>query len=163
MEKAMKWRFTFLGLFFALVLCPFSSPIDAQTAETAAKTSALLWYDITKEVTITGTVTGVVRKAAPEMKMLGGSHLIVKATSGEVIDASLGRFAMEGEGTVTVASGEQIQLTGVVRVINDKEVLFTRLVRTNGHLYKVRNEHGYALAPEPANASAGSDTEGSRQ
>jgi hypothetical protein len=157
MEKTMKWRFTFLGSFVVLALCPFSSPIHAQTAETAAKASAPLWYDIAREVTLTGTVRSVVEKTSPEMKMLAGSHLYVESESGKVIDASLGGLATKREGALAIAIGEHIQLTGVMKLVNNKEVLFTRLIRTNNREYKIRNEHGYTLAPESTDGNANSD------
>jgi len=147
----MKGRFIFFGSFVVLALCLFAYPIHAQTAE-PTKLSALLWYDVTKEVTLTGTVSSVVEKATPRMKMLGGSHLIVETTSGKAVDGSLGSLAMRGDGALSIKSGEQIQLIGVMKVINGKEVLFTRLVRANGRLYKIRNEHGFTLAPESASS-----------
>jgi hypothetical protein len=163
MEKTMKWRFTFLGAFVVLALCPFSSPILAQTAEATTKSSVILWYDVTKEVTLTGTVSSAVEKGTPGMKMLGGSHLFVETASGKVIDASLGSFAMRGEGALSVASGEQIQLTGVLKVIKGTEVLFTRLVRANGRVYKIRNEHGFARTSPSTDSGVIFQTKGAQQ
>ncbi|MGB8541885.1 MAG: hypothetical protein WCD49_09640 [Candidatus Acidiferrales bacterium] len=159
----MNWRFTFFGPFVVLALCLFAYPIHAQTAEPTTKSSVHLWYDVTKEVTLTGKVTGVVEKTTPEMKMPGGSHVIVETISGKEVDASLGSFAMRGQGALSIKSGEPIQLTGVMKAINGKEVIFARLVRANGRLYKIRNEHGFALAPDATSSSGNSETkEGQR-
>jgi len=141
----MKWRFAALGPLIILDLCLLALPIHAQTAEEAAKSAVSAWYDITKEVTLTGTVSSVVKDATPEMKILGGFHLIVVTTSGEV-DASLGKLAMRGEGALSVAPGERVQLTGVMKTVRDRQVLLTRLIQVNGQEYKIRNEHGYAIA-----------------
>lgn len=163
MGKTMNWRFTFFGPCAVMALCLLAPPIQAQGAESTIKSSILLWYDVTKEVTLTGTVSSVMERATPEMKMLGGSHVIVQTTSGKVVDASLGRLAMRGEGSLSVTLGEQIRLTGVMKVINDKEVLFTRLIRARGHVYKIRNEHGYTFAPESKNGSGNSEIKAERQ
>jgi hypothetical protein len=163
MEKTMKWRFTFFGPCAVIALCLLAPPIHPQGAESTIKSSVPPWYDVTKEVTLTGTVSSVMEKATPEMKMLGGSHVVVETSSRRVVDASLGRLAMRGEGSLSVTLGEHIQLTGVMKVINDKEVLFTRLVRARGHLYKIRNEHGYTLAPESNNGSGDSEIKAERQ
>jgi hypothetical protein len=163
MEKTMKWRFfTFFGPSAVMALSLFSSPIHAQDAPSTIQSSVPLWYDITKEVTLIGSVSKVVEKATPEMKMLGGSHVIVETSSGKVVDASLGRFARRGEGALSLTSGQQIQLTGAMKVINNKEVLFTRLVWANGQVYKIRNEHGFVLAPESRKGSGDSDTKAER-
>ncbi len=70
---------------------------------------------------------------------------------------------MRGEGALSIKSGEQVQLTGVMKVINGKEVLFMRLVRANGRLYKIRNEHGFTLAPESTNSSGNSEPNGGQR
>jgi DNA/RNA endonuclease YhcR with UshA esterase domain len=154
----MKWRSSVVGPFAVLVLCLFATPIDAQTAVTT-KTAVPLRYDITKEVTLTGTVSSVVNRTTPEMKMVAGSHLIVETASGTV-DASLGGFAMRGKDALSVTTGQRVQVTGVMQTVNDKEVFFTRLVQIDGHVYKIRNEHGFALAPVSPKSSANSGAKG---
>ncbi|MGB8522376.1 MAG: hypothetical protein WCD43_05385 [Candidatus Acidiferrales bacterium] len=143
----MKWRFPAFGPFAVLALCLFATPAHAQTAEGTASSVVPPKYDITREVTLTGTVNSVVRKTTPEMQMLGGSHLIVQTASGK-IDASLGGYAMKAEGALSVSPGQQVQVTGVMKTIRDQQVFVTRLVQVNGRLYKIRNEHGFVLAPE---------------
>jgi hypothetical protein len=144
----MKSRFPAFGPFVVLALCLFATPIDAQTAEGTPGSVVAPKYDITREVTLTGTVSSVVKNTTPEMQMLGGSHLIVQTTSGK-IDASLGGYAMKAEGALSVSPGQQVQVTGVMRTIRDRQVFVTRLVLANGRVYKIRNEHGFVIAPEP--------------
>jgi hypothetical protein len=155
----MKLRFRAFAPFVLLALCLFAKPIHAQTAEGTAKSVVPPKYDITREVTLTGTVASVVKKTTPEMMMLGGSHLIVETSSGK-IDASLGRYAMKAPGSLCVTTGQQVQVTGVMKTIRDQQVFVTRLVLLNGHLYKIRNEHGFVLAPEPHKTIAKSGVTG---
>ncbi len=154
----MKWRSRVLeALALALSVCAL--PLCAQTSAAKAKTIAHPWYDASREVTLTGTVTRVVKSATPEMKMLGGSHLIVQTKSGSV-DASLGGFAMRGKGALSVNEGERVQVTGVVKVVKGKEVLLTRLVQANGHQYVLRNEHGFIIGHAAHSGAAKSEAEG---
>ncbi len=144
----MKSRFPALGSFVVLALCLLATPNHAQTAEGTTKSAVPPKYDVTKEVTLTGTVSSVVKKATPETQMLGGAHLIVETAYGK-IDASLGAFAMKAEGSLSVSPGQQVQITGVMKSVRDQQVFVTRLVQLNGHVYKIRNEHGFVVAPGP--------------
>jgi hypothetical protein len=138
----MKWRFSVLGPFAVLALCLFALPIYAQTAAVTTKPAVPLRYDITKEVKLSGTVSNVVKSPTREMKMVSGSHLIVETKTGAV-DASLGRFAMRGKGGLSVTTGQQVEVTGVMKTMKGKQVLVTRLVQSDGHTYTIRNEHGF--------------------
>jgi hypothetical protein len=138
----MKWRFSVLGPFAVLALCLFALPIYAQTAAVTTKPAVPLRYDITKEVKLSGTVSNVVKSPTREMKMVSGSHLIVETKTGAV-DASLGRFAMRGKGGLSVTTGQQVEVTGVMKTMKGKQVFVTRLVQSDGHTYTIRNEHGF--------------------
>jgi len=139
----MKLRFAAVGPLM-LALCVFALPLHAQTAEAKTKQVARVWYDMSREVTLTGTVSNVMKSASAEMKMMGGAHLIVQTKSG-AIDASLGRSAMRGEGALSVQAGESVQVTGVLKTVRGKQVLLTRVVHANNHEYVIRNERGYVL------------------
>ena len=78
--------------------------------------------------------------------MIWGSHLMVETASGR-LDASLGRFGLEGEGALSVTPGQQIDLTGVMKTVRDKEVLVIRSVKANGMKYTMRDEHGIEVSP----------------
>src|SRR5208282_5701804 len=71
------------GLLFAILVVP----LNADDSDSR--------YDVSKEVTLSGTVSSVLYKPAPGM--IWGSHLMVETVSGR-LDASLGRFGLEGEG-----------------------------------------------------------------
>ena len=136
----MKWRFSTLGP-LVLALCLFALPLHAQTSDTTTPVVHPR-YDITQEMTFTGTVSSIVRPAH-ETKKAGGAHVIVQTTSGKV-EADLGRYAMRGQGALTVTPGQLIQLTGVMTTVRGQQVVITRLVQANGKVYKIRNEHGFA-------------------
>jgi hypothetical protein len=159
-EDSMKWRSSVVGPLAVLGLCLFAMPIHAQTAVTT-KTAVPLRYDISKEVTLAGTVSSVVKGASPEEKIMAGSHLILETTSGTV-DASLGGFALRGSGALTVTPGQRVQVTGVMKKIRDKEVFVTRLVQADGHVFTIRNEHGFALAPSTRERVTKSEAKGGK-
>jgi DNA/RNA endonuclease YhcR with UshA esterase domain len=142
----MKQRFPMWGPFALLALSLFAAPIQAQTTEARPQSPVHKLYDITQEVTITGTVTNVVKAPTREMKMAGGSHILLETKSG-TIDASLGRYALRGEGALAVKAGDRVQITGVMKTVKDKPVLVTRLVNANGHVFALRNKNGFILLP----------------
>jgi hypothetical protein len=146
MEAFMKWRFPSLALCAFLTTGLFAIPVYARTIERTSTSVAPPKYDIRKEVTFTATVSSVISKATPEMRMLPGSHLILETSSGK-IDASLGVFPLTGKGDLCVAAGERVQVTGVMKTVRDQRVLVTRLVLINGRTYRIRSEHGFLLMP----------------
>ncbi len=127
-----------------LLLISFQRPMQAQTAPTATP-AGLLGYDVNQEVTLTGTVSSVLTKAAPGM--IVGSHLLLATAYGQV-DASLGRFGLQGEGAVSVAAGQQIDATGVMKRIGDKSFLLVRSIKVGSEVYIVRNKHGFPVSPQ---------------
>jgi hypothetical protein len=129
----------FMLLFVSLIsLLP---PALAQTAERAAGPFS---YDASKEVTLNATVLGVLTKPSPGMIM--GSHLLLTTPSGAV-DASLGTFGLRGNGALPVAAGQQVEVTGVMKMVKDKQVFLARTVKVGGHVYTMRNEQGFPVSP----------------
>jgi hypothetical protein len=120
------------GLLFAILVVPLKAD-DSDSR-----------YDVSKEVTLNGTVWSVLRKPAPGM--IWGSHLIVETAFGG-LDASLGRFGLEGKGALSVTPGQQIELTGVMKTVRVKEVFVVRSVKANGKTYTMRNEHRIEVSP----------------
>jgi hypothetical protein len=135
------------GLCMLAILFFISSQcvVHAQTTAAATRSAAPFHYDITEEITLTGTVTSVLAKAAPGM--ISGSHLLIATSSGPV-DASLGKFGLQGYGAVSVAAGRQIEATGVMTTIKDKPIFVVRTVRVDGAVYVIRNQHGVVLSPQ---------------
>ena len=144
-----------LGGLCALALLTLISPLATQAQTGAMETRhAAPYYDVSKEVTLTGTVSSVVTK--PSEGMIAGSHLLLATKSGAV-DASLGSFGLEGKGALSVTEGQQIEVTGVMKTLRDKQVFVVRTVKAGGQVYLIRNEHGIAVSPR-ARERAGQKT-----
>lgn len=131
-----------LALLSLISLLPLA---QAQTAAIETRTAGPFNYDIAKEVTLNATVSSVITK--PTAGMVMGSHLLLATLSGQV-DASLGRFGLAGKGAVKVSPGQQIEITGVMKTIKDKQVFLARTVKAGGQVYTIRNEHGVPVPPQ---------------
>ena len=138
----MKRLFAGLCVLALMSLIALSPPVQAQTAERHAGPFS---YDVSQEVTLKGTVSSVLTKPAPGMIM--GSHVLLTTALGPV-DASLGRFGLRSKSAVPVAPGQQIEVTGVMKTIKDKQVFLTRTVKIGGEVYTIRNEHGFPVSPQ---------------
>jgi hypothetical protein len=90
-----------------------------------------------------------------------GSHLLL-ATPNGTVDASLGRFGLQGDGAVPVAAGQQIEATGVMKRIKDRFVFLVRSVKVDGGVYTIRNKHGFPVSPQ-ARKRASDKTGGSEE
>lgn len=123
-----------------------------QAAPLVAHPANPLWdYDVRQEVTISGTVSSVLERPAPGM--IWGSHLVLDTVSGKV-DASLGRWALVGKDALSVTPGQQVEVTGVMKTFNEKEVLLVRTVTVNGKPFAVRNQHGVLIPPQSREIAA---------
>ena len=144
----------FAGLYALTLLFLISSIplVQAQTAAGDTRAAGPLNYDVTDEVTLDGTVSSVLAKPAPGMIM--GSHLLLITISGPV-DASLGRFGLQGKDALSVAAGQQVEVTGVMKTIMDKQVFLARIVKAGGRVYTIRNEHGVPMSPEARDRAKG--------
>ncbi len=133
-------------LFAALCVLALVSLIPLTPLEAATGTrNDGLRYDISKEITLHGTVSDVLKKPAKGMIM--GSHLLIQTGVGP-LDASLGRFGLQGRGALSVGAGKQVEVTGVMKTINGKQVFLARTVTVDGHAYTMRNEHGIPVSPQ---------------
>jgi hypothetical protein len=120
------------GLLFAIMVVP----LNADDSDSR--------YDVSQEVTLSGTVSSMLYTPAPGT--IRGSHLMLETVSGR-LDASLGRFGLEGKGALSVTPGQQIELSGVMKTVCDKEVFVVRSVKANGITFTIRNEHGIEVSP----------------
>ncbi len=132
-----------LSLLSLISLLPLAQAQTTTTVET--RTTVPFSYDASEEVTLNGVVSSVLTKPCPGM--IVGSHLLLATASGPV-DASLGRFGLLGAGAVSVAAGQQIEVTGVMKMIKDKQVFMVRTVRVGGEVYPIRNEYGFPVSPQ---------------
>jgi hypothetical protein len=132
-------RITIPLLVAGLLLAIAAVPLHAETT-----VHSPAYYDKAKEVTITGTVSSVMTR--PAAGMMWGSHLMLTTSAGEV-DASLGRWAMQGKNALSVAAGQQVEVTGVMKTVNHKQVFIARTVKVGGQIHTLRNELGLDLSP----------------
>lgn len=134
------------GLFGMALLSLIASlsPVQAQTRAVETRTAAP-YYDVTKEVTLKGTVSSVVTK--PSKGMVMGSHLMLTTSAGKV-DASLGTFGMKGKGALSVGGGEQVEVTGVMKTLKGQQVFVARTVSVGSQVYTMRNKHGIPVSPQ---------------
>lgn len=128
------------GLLTGLLIAIVAVPLGAQPASETHP-----YYDKAQEVTLTAMVSSVL--ARPEPGMIAGSHLLL-ATSSGTVDASLGRFGLEGKGALSIATGEQVEVTGVMKTLKNKQVFVARTVKARGQVYTMRNEHGIQVSPQ---------------
>jgi hypothetical protein len=133
------------GLLVGLLFAILAVPLVARTADS-------LWdYDPRQELTINGTVSSVLERPTPGM--IWGSHLVIDTLSSKV-DASLGRWALVGKGALHVTPGQQVEVTGVMKYFNEKQVLLVRTVTVNGKPFAVRNRHGMLISPQTREIAA---------
>lgn len=132
------------GPLIGVLLAMFAVPLTAQPGDPHA-------YDVSREVTLNGTISAVVTKTTPGMLM--GAHLVLTTTSGTV-DASLGRWALQGKHPLSVSSGQQVEVTGIMETIKGKEVFIARTVKSGGNVYTLRNQHGIEISPQTRERAA---------
>lgn len=103
------------------------------------------FYDISREVTLVGRVSSVLTRGSTGMIM--GSHLLLATGAGEV-DASLGRWGLSGKNALSVRAGQQVEVTGVMKIMRERQVFVVRMVKLSGRVYQIRNEHGIEVSPQ---------------
>lgn len=130
------------GLLTGLLFATLAVPLGAQPVRQSHSTRS--FYDISKEVTLSGTVSGVMAKAAPGT--MPGPHLLFATSSGQV-DASLGKFALQGKNPFSAAAGTTVEVTGVMKTIKAKNVFVARIVKVDGKAYQLRNQYGVSKSP----------------
>ncbi len=116
-----------------------SGPASAQVVAQAHP-----FYEVDREVAVQGTVSHVLAK--PGAGMIFGSHLLLQTASGE-LDASLGRWALQGKGAVPVMAGESVELIGVMKTLMKRPVLIVRTVKLGTQVYTVRSQRGVEISP----------------
>ena len=157
----MKRPFAGLRALAFLSLISSLPPVQAQTAAVATRHEGPFSYDISKEMTLSGTVSSVVTN--PSAGMMWGVHLLVETPSGTV-DASLGRYALLGKNPLYVTAGQHVQVTGVMKIFDGQQVCLARTVMVGALVYTIRNERGIALSPQARERlSHASDQEGEQR
>jgi hypothetical protein len=121
-------------LLFAIII----APLNGQTSFDSRL------YGISREVTISGIVSGVLTRPAPGMAW--GPHLLITTVTGPV-DVNLGRWSV-GKGGISASVGQQVEVTGIPTTRDQSAVFIPRTVRVNGKLFTVRDERGVPISPQ---------------
>jgi hypothetical protein len=162
LEAQMKRILQALG-FAALLAFVFNgAPAYAQTAAATTQSTTPLWYDLSKEVTLNATVQSVPSKPSHGLTPESGaaSGLMLQTTAG-MIQGRLTYSALNGEGALSIAPGEHVQVTGIMTTTkNNAQVLVIRTIQMGGRTYTIRNEHGFPAAHPALNTSAPAASKG---
>jgi hypothetical protein len=153
MEEQMKKLLGGLGLLTLMAFSVFTVPSQAATATKRIAVTPKHNYDVSKEVTLTGTVSNVVKK--PTAGLLLGTHLML-ATSKGSIDAHIGSYPGRDKRLDSVKQGESVKAVGVMRKTKEGEVFIVRTVEKNGETLTVRNENGFFVGPASSRARTNS-------
>ncbi|MDR3722696.1 MAG: hypothetical protein P4L00_13950, partial [Candidatus Acidoferrales bacterium] len=99
------------GLFLlaTLAISLLAAPVYANESVTLKRTVIASKYDVSKEVTLEGTVQDVVMK--PAAGSIIGAHLMI-ATAQGAVDAHVGNLIFSGKDGVSFSSGQAVKLTG---------------------------------------------------
>jgi hypothetical protein len=144
-------------LLTALVITLLAAPLNAGTTKTFKRTDTAPRYEASKEVTLEGTIQGLVKK--PSAGSMLGTHLMVSTSKGTV-DAQIGGFVTKGSHAYTPAVGQSVKIVGVMTTINHKEIFLTRTIETGSRTVQVRTKTGFLIVPgvkghSPKNQAAG--------
>ena len=127
-----------------LAISLLAAPLNANQAASFNRTVIAPRYDMSKEITLEGTVETLVRK--PAQGMIMGAHLIVSTAQGTV-DAHIGDYVVSGADAASFASGQAVKLVGVMIEFNHQSVLIVRTIQTENRTITVRSDHGFLLFP----------------
>jgi hypothetical protein len=133
-----------LSFLMALSILLLAGPLYANESQAVKRTVAPSKYDVTKEITLEGTIQSLVRKPAPGTIM--GAHLMVSTAHGTV-DAHIGNYFVMGKYAMPFASGESVKLVGIMATINHQSVFLVRTLQTGNSTITVRSDHGFLIYP----------------
>ncbi len=142
-----------LGLLTLMAFSVFTGPSQAATATKKITVTPKHTYDVSKEVTLTGTVSNVVKK--PTAGKLVGTHLML-ATSKGPVDAHIGTYPGRDKRLDSVKQGESVTAVGMMRKTKNGEVFIVRTVEKNGETLTVRNKNGFFVGPASPRAKTNS-------
>jgi hypothetical protein len=69
-------------------------------------------------------------------------------------------LALKGKDAIAIEPGQHVQVTGEMKTLKNGDVFFARTIQVNGHLYRLRNEHGVPMTHTGRNGSLKTVTEG---
>ncbi len=136
-----------LCLLATLAISLLAAPLYANESVAPKRTVVPSKFDLSKEVTLNGSVQSLVRKPAPGSFM--GAHLMVSTAQGTV-DAHIGNFVIAGRNPTSFTTGEAIKLTGIMTTYNHQNLFLVRTLQMGDRTITIRSEHGFLVAPASA-------------
>jgi hypothetical protein len=146
-----------LCLLATLAISLLAIPLHANESVAPKRTVLASRYDLTKEITLTGTVQSVVMKPAPGT--ITGAHLMVSTSQG-MVDAHIGNHLFAGKHPASFVSGESVKLVGLMTTVGHQNVLLVRTIQIGNSTITVRNEHGFLASPATTARLAGASSAG---
>ena len=123
------------GVVFAVLVVPLAAQSQGVSPQ---------GYDPGKEIKLTGTVASLLSGTRPGMNL--SSHFVLTTLSGSV-DVSLGRWGFRGKDAPSLTVGQQVELLGVMRTLNNRTVFLARTLNAGGKTYTILNERGVPISP----------------
>jgi hypothetical protein len=137
-----------LRLLATLAISLLALPLYANQSVAPKRTVIASNYNVTREITLKGTIQSLVTKPAPGSLM--GAHLMVSTAQGTV-DAHIGNHVLAGKRPASFASGQSVKLVGIMTEFGGKNVFLVRTIQMGDSTITVRSEHGF-LVSTSANA-----------
>ena len=100
-----------LGLLTLMAFFVFVAPGQAASTSKKITITPKHSYNVSKEVTLTGTVSSVVKK--PSAGMLIGTHVMLNTANGGV-DAHIGSYAGRDKRLDSLSQGETVKAVGMM-------------------------------------------------
>jgi hypothetical protein len=139
-----------LGAAAFLLLIAVAPKFHAQTAAESG-TAKPFGYNANDEVTVSGAATELLTKAPKGM--LNGSHLFISNSSG-AMDISLGSFG-SGKEADEISTGKSVEITGLMKTLNGKQVLLARVVKVGDQVYLIRTKQGVVVSARARQQAVG--------
>ena len=149
-----------LCLLMTLAISLLAGPMYANEPVALKRTVTASKYQVSKEVTVEGTIQSLIRKPAPGA--IPGAHLMVSTGKGAV-DAHIGNYLVVGKYAMPFTSGESVKLVGMMMTFNHQDVFLVRTIQMGSSTITVRNDHGFLVYPgAKTRVAAVSSTGGAR-
>jgi hypothetical protein len=149
-------KLSFISAVAICLLAVLSAHAQSTTLPTAAGTGpseASPVYDLGKEINVQGTIQKIETVSGPGVL---GTHLQLQTARG-IVDAHLGTGAVASTRTLGLATGQSVNITGMMADVGGAPVLLARVLTTSNHIFILRNERGLparAIMPRGSSSSA---------
>jgi hypothetical protein len=152
----MKRGYPEIGALVLLAFFSFATPGYAQTAAATTKSTVLPKYDVSKEVTLNATVESAPGKSSNPRTQ---DFLVLQTKMGSV-NGELTPYALNPKWGISISSGEQVKVTGLMMTSQNKQVFVIRTLQAGGRTYQLRNERGFPLAHVGQNSASSTESKG---